>query len=258
MTTTDTSTALLSVRDLRVAYGGIQALKGVSLHLNAGELVCLIGANGAGKTTTLKAICGLLKPTSGQVVYQGQVITGQGPWTLPEHGLVMVPEGRGIFARMSIDENLRMGAYLRRDREVEPEELATTDQIGHRFARCTPFEQRIERDDCRFRQLLAAARDQPGTVAAQRVRGQHLRIAPVDAGTGAAQPVIQRHRKPLPGTTRQERLHAPSSASCASCSAWCSCASASSSSVRSPSMMASILYSVRLMRWSVMRPCGKL
>ena len=132
MTTTDTSTALLSVRDLRVAYGGIQALKGVSLHLNAGELVCLIGANGAGKTTTLKAICGLLKPTSGQVLYQGRVITGQGPWTLPEHGLVMVPEGRGIFARMSIDENLRMGAYLRRDREVEADMAAVYQRSGAR------------------------------------------------------------------------------------------------------------------------------
>jgi len=131
MTTTDTSSALLSVRDLRVAYGGIQALKGVTLHLNAGELVCLIGANGAGKTTTLKAICGLLKPTSGQVLYQGQVITGRGPWTLPEQGLVMVPEGRGIFARMSIDENLRMGAYLRRDREVEADMAA----VYQRFPR---------------------------------------------------------------------------------------------------------------------------
>lgn len=110
---------LLELCDLSVAYGGIQAVKNLSLQVHAGELVSLIGANGAGKTTTLKAICGLLAPEVGEVRYQGRSLAGQGPWELVAQGLVMVPEGRGIFTRMSIDENLRMGAYLRRGPEVE-------------------------------------------------------------------------------------------------------------------------------------------
>ena len=99
---------LLAVRDLHVAYGGIQAVKRLDMVLHPGELVSLIGANGAGKTTTLKAICGLLKPQSGEVRYQGQSLVGQGPWDLVSQGLVMVPEGRGIFARMTIDEKERL------------------------------------------------------------------------------------------------------------------------------------------------------
>jgi branched-chain amino acid transport system ATP-binding protein len=110
---------VLSTRQLCVAYGGIQAVQNLSIELYAGELVSLIGANGAGKTTTLKAICGLITPQSGEVSYQGRSTRGQGPWKLVEQGLVMVPEGRGIFTRMSIDENLRMGAYLRRDDQIE-------------------------------------------------------------------------------------------------------------------------------------------
>ena len=111
--------SLLSIRHLNVAYGGIQAVKNLSLDLYPGELVSLIGANGAGKTTTLKAICGLLQAQSGEVLYQGRSLNGQGAWELVSQGLVMVPEGRGIFTRMTIEENLRMGAYLRRDAEVE-------------------------------------------------------------------------------------------------------------------------------------------
>jgi branched-chain amino acid transport system ATP-binding protein len=122
---------LLELRDLRVAYGGIQAVKGLSLELREGELVSLIGANGAGKSTTLKAICGLLKPQDGEVLYQGRSISAQGPWDLVAQGLVMVPEGRGIFARMSIEENLRMGAYLRRDKEIE----ADIESVFQRFPR---------------------------------------------------------------------------------------------------------------------------
>jgi len=110
---------LLAVRQLHVAYGGIQAVKNLNLELHEGELVSLIGANGAGKSTTLKAICGLLVPRSGEILYQGRSLKGQGAWSLVAQGLVMVPEGRGIFARMSIDENLRMGAYLRHDAQVE-------------------------------------------------------------------------------------------------------------------------------------------
>ena len=122
---------LLELRELRVAYGGIQAVKGLNLELREGELVSLIGANGAGKSTTLKAICGLLKPQGGEVRYQGRAIGAQGPWDLVAQGLVMVPEGRGIFARMSIEENLRMGAYLRRDGEVD----ADIDAVYQRFPR---------------------------------------------------------------------------------------------------------------------------
>ena len=107
--------ALLQVTDLRVAYGGIQAVKGVSFQVNEGELVSLIGSNGAGKTTTMKAITGSLTPSAGRIEYLGRDIRGQGSWDLVQQGLVMVPEGRGVFTRMSILENLQMGAYLRND-----------------------------------------------------------------------------------------------------------------------------------------------
>ncbi len=107
--------ALLQVTDLRVAYGGIQAVKGVSFQVNEGELVSLIGSNGAGKTTTMKAITGSLIPSAGRIEYLGRDIRGQGSWDLVQQGLVMVPEGRGVFTRMSILENLQMGAYLRND-----------------------------------------------------------------------------------------------------------------------------------------------
>ena len=107
---------LLQVQDLRVAYGGIQAVKGVSFEVREGELVSLIGSNGAGKTTTMKAITGSLVPAGGRISYLGRDIQGQGPWDLVKQGLVMVPEGRGVFTRMSILENLHMGAYLRSDK----------------------------------------------------------------------------------------------------------------------------------------------
>ncbi|MCO5125323.1 MAG: ABC transporter ATP-binding protein [Rhizobacter sp.] len=110
---------LLKVSALKVAYGGIQAVKGISFEVHEGELVSLIGANGAGKTTTLKAITGLQPVASGDIEYLGQSIKGQGSWDLVKQGLVMVPEGRGVFARMTITENLQMGAFVRRDDEVE-------------------------------------------------------------------------------------------------------------------------------------------
>jgi branched-chain amino acid transport system ATP-binding protein len=106
---------LLRVSGLRVAYGGIQAVKGVSFEVKEGELVSLIGANGAGKTTTLKAITGTQAPAAGEIEYMGRSIKGQGPWDLVAQGLVMVPEGRGVFARMTITENLQMGAFVRND-----------------------------------------------------------------------------------------------------------------------------------------------
>ena len=108
---------LLKVNNLKVAYGGIQAVKGISLEVCEGELVSLIGSNGAGKTTTMKAITGTLAASSGSIEYLGKDIQGQGAWDLVKQGLVMVPEGRGVFTRMSILENLQMGAYLRDDKD---------------------------------------------------------------------------------------------------------------------------------------------
>ena len=101
---------LLKVNTLKVAYGGIQAVKGISFEVRAGELVSLIGANGAGKTTTLKAITGLQPAAAGDIEYLGHSIKGQGSWDLVKQGLVMVPEGRGVFARMSITDNPLTGA----------------------------------------------------------------------------------------------------------------------------------------------------
>jgi branched-chain amino acid transport system ATP-binding protein len=116
----DTQKTLLRVTGLRVAYGGIQAVKGVSFEVMAGELVSLIGANGAGKTTTLKAVTGTLPSTGGEIEFMGRSIRGQGPWDLVKQGLVMVPEGRGVFSRMTITENLQMGAFVRNDqKEIE-------------------------------------------------------------------------------------------------------------------------------------------
>ena len=106
---------LLKVKDLQVGYGGIQAVKGVSLEVCEGELVSLIGSNGAGKTTTMKAITGTLPLQAGDIEYLGKSIKGQGPWDLVKQVLAMVPEGRGVFTRMTITENLQMGAYIRSD-----------------------------------------------------------------------------------------------------------------------------------------------
>ncbi len=112
-----TGKTLLKVTGLKVSYGGIQAVKGVDFEVREGELVSLIGSNGAGKTTTMKAITGTLPIAGGDIEYLGQSIRGQGPWDLVKQGLAMVPEGRGVFTRMSIIENLQMGAYIRDDKE---------------------------------------------------------------------------------------------------------------------------------------------
>jgi branched-chain amino acid transport system ATP-binding protein len=112
------ATTLLKVTGLKVAYGGIQAVKGVSFEVNEGELVSLIGANGAGKTTTLKAVTGLQPVAAGEIEFLGKSIKGQGAWDLVHQGLVMVPEGRGVFSRMTITENLQMGAFVRNDKEI--------------------------------------------------------------------------------------------------------------------------------------------
>ncbi|MBU6483620.1 MAG: ABC transporter ATP-binding protein [Betaproteobacteria bacterium] len=112
----DAKSPLLALDRLAVAYGGIQAVKGIDLAVGAGELVCLIGANGAGKTTTLKGVCGLLPVKSGGIRYGGDDITGRRSFELVRRGLVMVPEGRGVFGALTIEENLAMGAYIRDDR----------------------------------------------------------------------------------------------------------------------------------------------
>jgi branched-chain amino acid transport system ATP-binding protein len=114
---------LLKVKGLKVAYGGIQAVKGVDLEVCAGELVTLIGSNGAGKTSTMKAITGSLPLVDGDIEYLGKSIRGKGAWDLVRDGLAMVPEGRGVFTRMTITENLLMGAYIRSDKAAMDEDL---------------------------------------------------------------------------------------------------------------------------------------
>ena len=108
-------TALLDVKALKVAYGGINAVKGIDLTVGSGEMVALIGANGAGKTTTLKAICGLLHH-GGMVQLRGENVSNFSAYQLVERGLVLVPEGRGVFGRLTVRENLQMGAYIRNDK----------------------------------------------------------------------------------------------------------------------------------------------
>lgn len=107
---------MLELRQLEVAYGGIRAVRGVDLTVRKGELVCLIGANGAGKSTTLRAICGLASVSGGDVLYEGASIAAMPSFQLVRRGLVMVPEGRGIFGQLTIEENLAMGGYTREDK----------------------------------------------------------------------------------------------------------------------------------------------
>ena len=110
------ATPLLALEGLKVAYGGIQAVKGIDLVVGKGELVCLIGANGAGKTTTLKGVTGLQPVSGGTVRYDGEDVTGRPAFELVRRGLAMVPEGRGVFGALTIEENLAMGAYIRSDK----------------------------------------------------------------------------------------------------------------------------------------------
>ena len=114
---------LLKVSGLKVSYGGIQAVKGVDFEVREGELVSLIGSNGAGKTTTMKAITGTLPFVGGDIQYLGKSIKGKGAWDLVKEGLAMVPEGRGVFTRMTITENLQMGAYIRDDKAGIAEDI---------------------------------------------------------------------------------------------------------------------------------------
>jgi branched-chain amino acid transport system ATP-binding protein len=108
--------SLLALEQLQVSYGGIRAVKGVDLTVEPGELVCLIGANGAGKTTTLRAVTGLVRAAGGRIVYDGHEIAGLRVHEIARRGLALVPEGRGVFAQLTIEENLAMGAYSRSDK----------------------------------------------------------------------------------------------------------------------------------------------
>ncbi len=126
------STPLLDIRNMDVAYGGIRAVRQLNLHVHPGERVALIGANGAGKSTTLRAICGLVPLAAGSVHDQGKSLAGQPVHAMVRQGLVMVPEGRGIFPQLTIEENLHMGAYSRQDKINFAQEL---QQVYQRFPR---------------------------------------------------------------------------------------------------------------------------
>jgi branched-chain amino acid transport system ATP-binding protein len=116
---TDNTRPVLEVRDLRVSYGAIEAVKGVSLDLGAGEIVTIIGANGAGKSTTLRTIMGLVPAKGGEVLYEGSRLTGRPTHDVVRRGMTLVPEGRAIFANLSVQENLVMGAFTRQDKDVD-------------------------------------------------------------------------------------------------------------------------------------------
>ena len=113
--------SLLNVSDLEVSYGSITALHGINLEVNRGQIVTLIGANGAGKTTTLRTISGLLKPRKGEVSYDNRSITGRKPHVITAMGISHVPEGRGVFANLTVADNLDLGAYLRKDKVKQSE-----------------------------------------------------------------------------------------------------------------------------------------
>ena len=122
---------LLSVNDIHVYYGAIHAVKGVSLEVNEGEIVTLIGANGAGKTTTLNTIAGLLHPKSGSVSFMGENLASVSPHSIVSRGLALVPEGRRIFLQMTVEENLEMGAYTQKKEAVKP----LLEQVYEQFPR---------------------------------------------------------------------------------------------------------------------------
>ncbi len=124
--------SLLKVTDLRVSYGGIEALRGISFDVEQGQIVTLIGANGAGKSTTLRAIAGLVKPAGGSIVFEGRDITTMDPQKVVASGIAMVPEGRRVFDNLTVHENLRIGAYLRKDETSIREDI---DRVYELFPR---------------------------------------------------------------------------------------------------------------------------
>ena len=133
MTASASANALLELKQVEIAYGGIQAVKGIDLHVDKGELVCLIGTNGAGKTTTLKGITGLQPVKDGTIHYAGQNVTGRPAFELVRRGLAMVPEGRGVFGALTIEENLAMGAYIRSDRAAINDDIERVFELFPRL-----------------------------------------------------------------------------------------------------------------------------
>ena len=125
--------SLLKVSDLRVSYGGIEALKGISFEVEAGQIVTLIGANGAGKSTTLRTIAGLVRPAAGTVAFDGKDITGIDAQKVVEGGIALVPEGRRVFPNLTVLENLKIGAYLRKDEAAIKEDLKEVYQLFPRL-----------------------------------------------------------------------------------------------------------------------------
>lgn len=125
---------MLNVRGLEVTYGGIKAVKGIDFGVGPGEVVALIGANGAGKTTTLRALSGLLQPKAGRITYDGADVTGKPAYDLVRRGLAMVPEGRGVFPRLTVAENLAMGAYVRNDKGMIERDLQRVCRLFPRLA----------------------------------------------------------------------------------------------------------------------------
>jgi branched-chain amino acid transport system ATP-binding protein len=126
--------ALLNVNNIHSYYGNIHALKGVSFNVDQGEIVCLIGSNGAGKSTTLRSITALLHPRVGSITFDGNEITGVRPDTLPSRGIAMVPEGRGVFAKLTVEENLQMGAYYRNDNSAIKQDIQRMFELFPRLA----------------------------------------------------------------------------------------------------------------------------
>jgi branched-chain amino acid transport system ATP-binding protein len=124
--------SLLEVKDLKVSFGGIEALKGISFKVDEGAIVTLIGANGAGKSTTLRAISGLVNPSGGSITYAGKSITGMDTQKIVEMGIALVPEGRRVFPNLSVLENLRIGAYMRTDKAVIEQDI---EHVYHLFPR---------------------------------------------------------------------------------------------------------------------------
>jgi branched-chain amino acid transport system ATP-binding protein len=124
---------MLKVNGIEVYYGNIHALKGVSLEINEGEIVTLIGANGAGKSTLLKTLSGLLKPKSGTIEYLGNSISGKAPQSIVKAGISHVPEGRRVFANMSVEENLELGAYIRNDKKAIREDIQRVYELFPRL-----------------------------------------------------------------------------------------------------------------------------
>jgi len=161
--------ALLEVNDISVSYGGIQALQGVSLHVDKGEVVTIIGANGAGKSSLLNAISSMVPYHEGEITYEGKRLPGQ-PYNVVGKGIIQVPEGRQVFANLNVEDNLRIGAYLRRDKAGIEEDLEQGAASG---GRDLPHRQRYQRgghhtSPCRAEREESSVGGRPGVRAGDR------------------------------------------------------------------------------------------